>query len=202
MKTLKNLVKSKLFLVAAATILVVAGTGVALEKSGTTHFTSLSNKHLPKTSSDTSKAQTTSKAPTAQSNYSGGNSGRQAGNTLNENRGSGVVTDNEGVISSPPSQSTWTVSPTGQITVYSPAKNAVLTSGSIISGSSTLPIVSFRLIDNISGQISTGKISVVNGKFSGTASFNTNATMGELDIFGTKADATEFSNISIPVRFN
>lgn len=203
MKTLKYLVRKKFILIAIATVVVLGCLGFAMEKNNVTHLTSISRKGPSKAPVvDNPKAQTTSRAPTAQGDYSGGSSSRQAGNTLNENRGSGIVTDNKGVVNTPSSQSTWTVSTSGEITVYTPAKDAVLTSGSIISGGSTLSVVSFRLIDNITGQISTGKISVVSGKFSGTATFNTNAKIGQLDIFATKADGTEFSNISIPVRFN
>jgi hypothetical protein len=42
---------------------------------------------------------------------------------------------------------------------------------------------------------------VVNGKFSGQITYTTNATAGRIDIFASRADGSEYSNIEIPVRF-
>lgn len=147
-------------------------------------------------------AKTTSEQPSAQENYtSTENDDNKSlpGNTLGENRGSATVQDNGGSgstqIASP------IVSTTGEITVFSPGMNSLVKSGQSISGESKLSRVNFRIIDSISGVIASGELAVVNGKFSGTTSYTTNAKEGRIDIFGTKADGTEFSNIEIPVRF-
>lgn len=142
-------------------------------------------------------SQTTSEAPTAQSGFTEGDD-REAGSTESNNA---IVTDNNGDVGNTPDQNQWTTSPSGQITVYTPAQNATVKSGDKITGASKLSRVSFRLIDNINGEIAKGSISVVNGKFSGTFNFSTNANEGRLDVFGTNSDGTEFSNIEIPVRF-
>lgn len=145
--------------------------------------------------------QTTSTLPSAQSNFTNGDNdnNKDAGNTLNENRSSATVSDTGGIPSSDTSKPI--SSATGEITVYLPIKDATISSGQEISGTSSLPSVSYRLIDNVSGVIATGTLSVVNGNFSGKISFVTNATNGRLDIFGVKPDFTEFSNIEVPIRY-
>lgn len=146
--------------------------------------------------------QTTSNIPSAQSDYNDTSSeeNKDPGNTLREGQGTAVVTDNSGSPSSNTNEPK--TSTTGEITVYLPYNNAVMRDGQEISGTSSLTTVNFRLIDNVSGVISTGSLKVVNGKFSGTVSYTTSATEGRLDIYGTKDDTTEFSAVEIPVRFN
>lgn len=144
-------------------------------------------------------AKTTSTSPTAQEGYTDGND-RPIQET-NREKGDAVISDNQGSISQIPEESSWTTSSTGQITLYSPSKNQLIKNGGSISGQSSLSAVSFRIIDDVSGEISTGQLSVVNGKFSGIISFSTTASEGRLDIFGTKSDGGEFSNVEVPVRF-
>lgn len=146
--------------------------------------------------------KTTSEQPSAQENYtSTENDDNKSlpGNTLGENRGSATVQDDGGNGSTETANPI--VSATGELTVFSPGLNSLVKSGQSISGKTKLSKVNFRIIDSISGVIASGELTVVNGKFSGTTSYTTNAKEGRIDIFGTKTDGTEFSNIEIPVRF-
>jgi hypothetical protein len=145
------------------------------------------------------ETQTTSEAPSAQSDFTDGDE-REPGNTISENEGSAIVEDTGGRDSQNANSNPITSS-SGQITVNQPSKNSTIKTGQVLSGTSKLDSVSFRIIDSISGMISTGKLQVVNGKFSGTMKFDTNAGEGRIDVFGTKEDGREFSNINIPVRF-
>jgi len=164
-----------------------------LELTGkTTIFLNRSQHTVDKTS------KTTSDAPTAQADFSEGDN-RQPNTNSDSNEG--TLTDNQGSIGSIPSQNQWTISPNGSITVYTPNANASLASGSVLSGKSVIPKVSFRLIDNVSGVIAQGDIAVINGNFSGTFNFSTNASEGRLDIFNMREDGTEVNNVEIPVRF-
>ncbi len=147
----------------------------------------------------TQEAATTSTSPSAQDDYSDGDE-RQAQDE-NLDQGTATIKDNRGSISETPVQSKWTTSSTGQITLYSPNQNELLKNGDFITGESTLSVVSFRIIDDVSGVISTGQLSVIKGKFSGNISFSTSASTGRLDIYATKDDGAEFSNIEVPVRF-
>lgn len=177
-------------------ILLVVAIGVfsALEASNKTHF--FGDNHA---SEDKPKAQTTSDAPTAQEDFTGGDD-RQP-NTQTNTGGEGTVSSTNGNISSIPPQSEWTTSPSGAITVYSPAKNSLLTNGNTISGKATAAKVSFRLIDDVTGVIAQGELPVVNGNFSGKFNFSTTATSGRLDVFNTREDGVEINNVEIPIRF-
>ncbi len=114
----------------------------------------------------------------------------------------GVISDTKGNVDTTPPEDKWTTSVDKKISVYSPIPNTVLASGSILSGQATTANVSFRLIDNVSGVIAQGKVSVVNGKFSGVFDFKTVATEGRLDVFFANDNGSESSTIEIPVRFN
>lgn len=190
MKLFKN---KKLVLIVIIVLLSLVAALFVLEKKGITNLIGNNNTNLD------DEAKTTSNAATAQEDYKDGNP-REAGNTIDENRGSATVIDNGGRSSSVDTSNP-VVSKTGEITVYSPAANAILTNPTNISGKSTLSKISYRLIDNVSGVISTGELSVVNGSFSARLSFETSAQTGRLDIYGTKPDGVEFSSIEIPVRF-
>lgn len=146
------------------------------------------------------EAQTTSTTPTAQADFTNGDD-RQPGNTDKENQGSAVVSDNNGEISENVDKSQPVSSNTGEITVYSPVANTVITSGQSISGSSTLPRVTYRLVDDVTGMIAMGSLNVVNGKFSGTITFSTSAKSGKIDIFATREDQSEYSKVEIPINF-
>ena len=188
--------KKKLLLGIAALLVLGGIVFFVLEKTHTTSvFTS------SPTSSD-EQAQTTSDIPSAQQDYNGGTlaeENKDPGNTISENSNSAGIIDNNGTASTDTSQPQ--TSSTGEITVYLPHQNAAMLSGQEVSGTSTLSVVQYRLIDSVSGVIATGNLKVVNGKFSGTLAFSTSASEGRLDIFGTRDDASEFSSIEIPVRF-
>lgn len=145
----------------------------------------------------TENGETTSSAETAQSNYTDGNI-REPGNTLNESKGSATLIANP--VQSD-NHSNPIVSKTGDITLYSPKSNAIVGSEFSISGSSNLSMVSYRVIDDISGVIGSGELTVTNGKFGGMINLQTNASSGRLDFFGTRQDGTEFSNLEVAVRF-
>lgn len=181
--------KNKLFIIIASLVLLVPFLFFITEK---TSVTDIYNK--PPLSTD---AKTTSEAPTAQTDFTNGNDRPIVQNSKTE----GTVRDNNGNISSTPPESQWSKSVSGEITVYSPPKNSVLVSGGTLSGASTLSKVSYRLIDDVSGVISSGDISVVNGKFSGTFDFATSGSQGRLDIFSTNDTGKESNNVEIPIRF-
>jgi hypothetical protein len=141
---------------------------------------------------------TTSKEPSAQSNFTSG--GQRE--VVQSNRNEGIVTDTGGNVPSLPPSSGWSSSTSGIITVYSPAKNSLLSTGQTLLGESSADRVSFRIIDSVSGVIAQGSIGVVNGKFSGNFSFETSAQEGRLDIFTVNNSGVESNVIEIPVRFN
>lgn len=181
----------KRVLLGLAIIIVVCGLLFVLEKRGVIN---LRSEDTP----SEAEAQTTSTAPTAQSDFTGGDD-RQPANTESENRGSGEVADNNGVIGSGVNTANPVVSNTGQITLFSPRKNSTISSGQTVAGKSSLPTVSYRLIDSVSGVIASGELKVVNGSFSGTLNFTTTATEGRLDIFAAHLDGVEYSNIEVPL---
>lgn len=141
--------------------------------------------------------KTTSTAPSAQEDFTGGSNREVNRTTKNE----GQVEDTSGSVATVPSQNQWSTSDSGAITVYAPAKDSIIKSGDLLSGSSNLSKISYRLIDNVSGVIAQGSLSVVNGKFSGSFNFSTTGTAGRLDIYSASAEGIESSNIEIPVRF-
>jgi len=148
-------------------------------------------------------AKTTSDIESAQSDFNGGTAeggNKSSDNTTSEDQGTAVITDTGGIASS--NTNSPRKSNTGEITVYQPLNNMLVKSGQEISGTSTLPSIQYRLIDSESGVIATGSLKVVNGNFSGTLSFSTNANEGRLDIFAIRADASEYSVIEIPVRYS
>jgi len=144
-------------------------------------------------------ATTTSTAASAQNDFTAGSARKEASKpNINE----GTITDNNGSTVTPPAENTWVRSSDGSsVIVYSPINNQVLQTGQILSGASTATRVNFRLIDNISGVIAQGTLSVVNGKFSGVSSFKTVASDGRVDIFTSDDQGVESNNVSIPVRF-
>jgi hypothetical protein len=142
--------------------------------------------------------KTTSKEPSAQSSFTNG--GKRE--VVQSNKNEGIITDTGGNVSSLPPSSDWSSSASGVITVYSPAKNSILSTGQALLGESSADRVSFRLIDSVSGVIAQGSIGVVNDKFSGSFSFKTTAQEGRLDIFTTSSDGVESNLVEIPVRYN
>lgn len=187
----------KRVVIALLSILLAVITVVILEKAAITNF--FGNKTA--NNSPSSDAQTTSDQPSAQPDFAEGDD-REAGNTLREDKGSASIIDSAPFDSGSHEQNVAPItSSTGEISVLSPTNNLIVDNQFYIAGSSTLPSISYRIIDNISGVISTGELAVVNGKFSALVNINTGATEGRVDIFGIKPDGNEFSNIEIPLRF-
>ena len=143
--------------------------------------------------------KTTSTAPSAQGNFTNGSDRPIA--TTPENKGNAVFADTQGQIAVTPDKTLWSTSKTGEITVYLPSKDKLLINGDSLSGISTLTIVYYRVIDDVSGMISQGQLAVVNGKFSGAISFSTTATKGRIDVYGATDSGKELGNIEVPVRF-
>lgn len=180
----------------AGIILLILAILFVLEKTGVINLYQKNNVVL----TDNPAAKTTSDAPSAQENFTGGEE-REPGNTLQENAGSGDVLDQNGFIDAGVDTSNPTTSATGEISVFTPEPNTIISDGAVLSGQSSLSKITYRLIDSASGVIASGELSVVEGKFSGIIKFTTAASKGRVDIFGTKDDLSEFSNIEIPVRF-
>ena len=120
--------------------------------------------HRNKNTTDTTDAKTTSTAPMAQQDYTSGGDRPIASNTTD--KGSAAVADSQGQQATVPDKSQWIVSKTGEITVYTPQNNQLLINGIEVTGASTLPTVNYRVIDDVSGMISQGQLTVVAGKFS------------------------------------
>lgn len=177
-------------LIVAMAIVILGGGLAALERFGVTNFVS------DKSSPYNSEAKTTSTAPTAQEDFNGGDP-RDASSG---NRNEGTIQDTGGNASTTP-QNQWSVSADQRVTVYTPAKNMLLKKDDPITGASSLGRVSFRLIDDVSGVIAEGSLSVVNGKYSGSFDFSTTGTSGRLDVFSVNAEGVESSNVEVPVRF-
>lgn len=186
---MSHISKKTLFVILVATGLIIVVLYVL--------YTRVINKNALQ---DPTIDQTTSTAQTAQSDFTGGDK-REPGSTTTDNKGSAEVSDTGGQDISESQSSTHISSVTGEITVHSPQKDGYISSGDLLSGTSKLSEVSYRIIDSVSGVIASGKLGVVKGKFSGTINFSSSASEGRIDIFGTKTDGSEYSNIEIPIKF-
>lgn len=126
---------------------------------------------------------------------------KQVGGSSSTNLGTSV--DNSGnspsAITTSPSQ--WAQSQSGLLTLQTPIANSTIATGFVINGLSSATPVNYRLIDNQTGVISQGVISVVNGKFSATVSFKSYSTSGRLDVFNTDLNGREINEVQIPVNF-
>lgn len=145
-----------------------------------------------------SDVKTTSDEPSAQADYNGGEP-RDAGNTIHENEGSAIIDGSSGAYTGDTSRPI--VSRTGEITVYSPQNNTLVSPSIEVAGKSSLASVNYRVIDSATGVVATGVLPVVDGHFAGKLTVSTSAKEGRLDLFASKADGTEYSSIEIPVRF-
>jgi hypothetical protein len=147
----------------------------------------------------TSTAKTTSKALTAQNNYSAGTSRPNSASTGNSQGG---VVDTKGRDVNNASNSQSTPPSSAAITLTSPATGATVMPGDTVSGKASVSMVMFRLIDNDAGVIAQGQMTVVDGKFSGTLRFQPKSSTGQLDIYSTNSLGAEENEIQIPVQFN
>lgn len=170
-----------------------------LEKTNTTHFFTWGHSNS-KESQEDKNAKTTSSVPTAQEDYSSGDE-RQPGNDQSENKGSSIIKDTGGNIPSDTETNQSISSSTGEITIYTPIKDSLIKKGQTIAGTSTLPKITYRILDNVTGMIAMGDLTVINGKFSGTIDFNTSSKDGRIDVFATRPDGSEYSNVEIPIIF-
>lgn len=154
-----------------------------------------------------SESTTTSDAQSAQADFNindhgNDDGGRQAGNSLREDKGSAGATDNSGNIDQSVDTSNPISSSTGEISLYSPKQNSMISNQITVAGTSTLDSVMYRISDNVSGLITTGSLKIVDGRFSGIINIDTNGDIGQLDIYSTRSDGNEFSNISVSLSFN
>lgn len=161
-------------------------------------YTLIESRDSQKKSDNQTQDQTTSELPSAQSDFTSDSDREVAEST---DKGQAIITDNSGEIANVPDESQWSRSTNNEIVLYSPAAQTKITSGQIVSGTSTLPTVNFRVIDSVSGVIAQGELVVVDGKFSGNINFNTAAAEGRLDLYATKEDGAEYANIEIPISF-
>lgn len=121
--------------------------------------------------------------------------------TSNVGLNDGGAADTSGQTTATTNQSQWITSKSGAITVEQPVANATLSSSDYLVGAAKVSAVSFRLSDTSDGQIATGTLQVVNGKFSGKLSFTAHSSDGELDVFSTNSQGVEFNIIQIAVKF-
>lgn len=189
-----NRPKKQLLIIGFIAVVLVVGVLFLLEKKS---IINLYKQKMPAATKE--DAKTTSPTPTAQEDFQSGDI-REPGSTLDENRGSGGIADTSGSLSGIDTTNP-VVSATGEISLYVPRKQSTMTSGHTVAGASSLKTVSYRLIDSVSGVIATGELQVINGKFSGKLDFKTSAKEGRLDIYASRMDGTEYSNIEIPLRF-
>ncbi len=115
----------------------------------------------------------------------------------------GTTVDNSGkspsTIATLPSQ--WVQSQSGAITLQQPIANSTIASGFLLNGLASVGSIGYTLIDNQSGVISQGTISVVGGKFSATINFKSTSSTGRLDVFSTDPNGKEINEVQIPVNF-
>lgn len=166
-------------------------------------------RNSPDTSQLNDNAKSTSDLPSAQEDFNAADidvndtaKDREPGNSIREDQGSAGITDTNGNI--PPSVDTSkpTTSQTGEITVYSPQQNQSVSRDIIVAGTAKIKTIMYRVSDDVTGVIETGSLNVINGKFSGTLKITTGAKTGQVSFFGVQSDDNEFSNVTIPLRFN
>lgn len=157
----------------------------------------------------TSEAKSTSDMPSAQEDFNAADvdaddtaKDREPGNSIREDQGSAGITDTNGNIPASIDTSKPTMSQTGEIAVYSPQRNQNVSREIIVAGTAKIKTVMYRISDDITGVIETGSLNVINGRFSGTLKITTGAKVGQVSFFGVQSDDNEFSNVTIPLRFN
>jgi len=131
------------------------------------------------------------------------NPNKSKGPSSNNGIAQGTSTNVSGSTTPNTSSSTgqWTSSQSGNIILKEPLANSTLSTGALISGSSTTTSVDYTLIDNQAGVISQGSIPVINGNFSADMNFQNYSSNGRLDVFSTEANGKENNLIEIQVNF-
>lgn len=178
--------KKKIYIVVIVAILLI-GAGVA-------YVLHQSRKPKP--------AETTSTSKTAQSDYDQGKERPTDGQNIGTNQGGAVDNKGSNDNTSTPGEPK-TVSSTGMITVLGLSTNSLLKNGDALRGTTdkTIGTVQFRVLDEATGVVAQGELSVVDGTFSGTLHFNAKSATGRIDVFNFDAGGREANNIEIPVRF-
>lgn len=114
------------------------------------------------------------------------------------NKGSAKDTTQPAITSSP---NKWTSSQAGDIVVQAPLAKSVLSSGFVLSGTSSLSSLQYRLIDEEVGVVSQGPLQVKDGKFAASVSFQKRSASGRLDVFTTDPSGKETSEVQLQVSF-
>jgi hypothetical protein len=117
------------------------------------------------------------------------------------NQGGAIDKNGQKPSSVSDNSSQWTSSASGLITLKSPIESSVLKNGDAIYGSASSGPVQFRLIDSSVGVIAQGTLNVVDGSFSGTASFKPYGSSGRLDVFNTDSSGKEVNELQVQVNF-
>lgn len=139
----------------------------------------------------------TSTAPTAQTDYDQGEK-RNSNSSGSVNQGGAVDTGGTDV----PTNVAGVSSASGLITVKSPAKDTVVATGSLLSGTANgLENVQYRVVDNTAGVIAQGTLKVVNGAFSGKFEFSPKGDTGKIDVFSLDPMGSEVNYVELAVRF-
>jgi hypothetical protein len=142
------------------------------------------------------EAQTASKQPSAQSNFT---SGGAHASSPNSGVTQGGATDNQGDKSATPSE-TGVTSTSGVVTVVAPASGGSLVSGDTVRGTANgVGKVQYRIVDDNVGVVAQGSLDVVDGAFSGTMQFKAYATTGQLEVFTFNNQDQEVNEVRLPV---
>lgn len=122
-----------------------------------------------------------------------------AGSSFSQQTG----TDEKGKIPNavPTDPNKWLMSQSGMITVKLPTANTLFKSGDKVFGSSKVSGIQYRLIDDQSGVISQGHISVVDGNFTAAVHFTAHGITGRLDVFSADDNGRESNEVQVPVNF-
>jgi len=124
----------------------------------------------------------------------------QAAQAAQQASTSSVIRDNNGqdvVKTNNPVKAT-----SGLITLYQPAEGAKLSSGQTVSGEAAVPVVSYRIKDDIRGVVAQGMLAVADGKFSGQLTLGATGKTGTLEIYSTDpSTGVEENNVKINVTF-
>ena len=173
--------------------LVVIIVVVILEVTNTTHF-------FHKAATVSAPAAPITKLPTTTS-ASSGNKNPATNSTVSQ----GAATDKNGQtptsgVSTDPSQ--WSTSSSRLITVKAPIRGSTFQSGDTVTGATSVASqVQYRLVDDQSGVIAQGSISVVNGNFTASLNFKASSSTGSLDIFSADQNGKETNEVQIPLNF-
>jgi|GEM_PF-1783418 len=92
-------------------------------------------------------------------------------------------------------------SQSGKITLFSPTEGQDVSKSIDVKGTAEVAVVFYRIHDNSRGMIGNGKLSVVDGKFSGKLSVSTSAQSGTFEVYSFDSQGRETNHISVGVKF-